>query len=57
MALFGLYVFENAEWCTVSVYAKQYRVTLETYVLVSFISCGPNKIDRLVTQHEFPCKS
>ena len=55
MPLFVLCVFANAEWCTVS--AEQYKVTLETYVLVSSISCGPNKMDKLLTQHGFPCKS
>ena len=57
MALIGLCVFENAEWCTVPVYAEQYIVTVETYVLVSSISCGPNKMEKLLTQRGFPCKS
>jgi len=39
------------------IYTEQYRVTLETYVLISSISCGPKKMDKLLTQHGFPCKS
>jgi hypothetical protein len=57
----GPYCSENAEGHNLNVNKVWYTVMLETfqrsYILVSNICCGSNKMEQLLTQHKFPCTS
>ena len=47
--------YSNCECRVVESHAQ--NISAVSYILVSEICCGSNKMEQLLTQHKFPCKS
>ena len=60
--IIGPYFFENEKRRTVTVNAERYKLILEKFLSIELhprqqICCGYNKMEQLLTQQKFPCKS